>query len=79
MEPENREEYTIADSYDLSEEASPAAEEKADTRHAWQRTKEGWYDHVPLTVRQLDIIIACGIVGLVIVAVLIGLDAAGVF
>ncbi len=23
----------------------------------WQKTKEGWYDKVPLTVRQLDFII----------------------
>ncbi len=23
----------------------------------WQKTKESWYDKIPLTVRQLDIII----------------------
>ena len=80
MEPENKErDDMVSDSCGLPEEAPPAAEEKADTRHAWQRTKEGWYDNVPLTVRQLDIIIACGIIGLVIVAILIGLDAAGIF
>ena len=78
MEPENRDqEYTISSSYDLPEEEPK--EPEPDTRHAWQKTKEGWYDHVHLTVRQLDIIIACGIIGLVIVFILIGLDASGVF
>ena len=45
----------------------------------WQQTKEGWYDKVPLTVKQLDWIIGLGIAGLVIMAIIIGLDAAGVF
>ena len=41
--------------------------------------KEGWYDKVPLNVRQLDVIIALGLIGLAVVAVLIFLDASGVF
>ncbi len=45
----------------------------------WQQTKEGWYDQVPLTVKQLDIIIALGIAGLILLAIVIGLDVAGVF
>lgn len=41
--------------------------------------KESWYEKVPLNVRQLDIIIAIGIAGLVIVTVLIVLEATGVW
>ena len=41
----------------------------------WQQTKESWYDKVNLTVKQLDIIIACGIGGLIITGILIALDA----
>ena len=41
--------------------------------------KERWYEKVPLNVRQLDIIIAIGIAGLVIVTVLIVLEATGVW
>lgn len=55
------------------------SQEELDTRPAWQRMKEGWYDKVPLTVRQLDIIIALGLIGLAVVAVLIFLDASGYF
>lgn len=44
----------------------------------WQTNKEELYDKVPLTVRQLDVIIALGILGLVVVFILIGLDAAGI-
>lgn len=41
--------------------------------------KESWYEKVPLNVRQLDVIIAIGIAGLVIVTVLIALEATGVW
>ena len=41
--------------------------------------KESWYEKGPLNVRQLDIIIAIGIAGLVIVTVLIVLEATGVW
>ena len=41
--------------------------------------KESWDEKVPLNVRQLDIIIAIGIAGLVIVTVLIVLEATGVW
>ena len=54
-------------------------QEEFDARPAWQRMKEGWYDKVPLNVRQLDVIIALGLIGLAVVAVLIFLDASGVF
>lgn len=50
-------------------------EEAPDTRGNWQRTKEGWYDKVHLTVRQLDIVIALGVVALIVVAIFIARDA----
>ena len=59
------------------EKAVPIEEQSA--KSLWQQTKESWYDKVPLTVKQLDIIIACGIGGLIITAIVIALDAMGVF
>ena len=59
------------------EEATPI--EKQPVKSLWQQTKESWYDKVTLTVKQLDIIIACGIGGLILTAIIIALDAAGVF
>ena len=56
-----------------------APEEETPIKPLWQQTKEGWYDKVPLTVKQLDIIIGLGIAGLVITFIVIALDAMGVF
>ena len=53
--------------------ATPIEEQSA--KSLWQQTKESWYDKVTLTVKQLDIIIACGIGGLIITFILIALDA----
>ena len=64
---------------DEREPRSPDEQEELDARPAWQWMKEGWYDKVPLNVRQLDVIIALGLIGLAVVAVLIFLDASGVF
>jgi len=49
-----------------------------DKRTAWQRNKEELYDKVPLTLRQLDVIIVLGLLGLGAVAVLIFLEASGI-
>ena len=59
---------------EVIEETSKPIEEQS-AKSLWQQTKEGWYDKVTLTVRQLDIIIACGIGGLIITFILIALDA----
>ena len=59
------------------EKAVPIEEQSA--KSLWQQTKESWYDKVPLTVKQLDIIIACGIGGLVLTFIAIALDAMGIF
>ena len=54
------------------EDISP---EEQDSKTLWQQTKEGWYDKVPLTLKQLDLIVVlCWIaIGLTVVAV--ALDA----
>ena len=63
----------------MEEEKNILPEEKTEEKTAWQTTKEGWYDKVPLTVRQLDIIIGVSLAALVIVFVLIFLDAWDIF
>ena len=59
---------------EMIEEASKPIEEQS-AKTLWQQTKESWYDKVTLTVKQLDIIIACGIGGLIITGILNALDA----
>ena len=63
----------------MEEEKKTLPEEETEEKTAWQTTKEGWYDKVPLTVKQLDIIIGCGIGGLILTFIAIALDAMGVF
>ena len=53
--------------------------EQQSAKSLWQQTKESWYDKVNLTVKQLDIIIGCGVAGLILTAIAIALDAMGVF
>ena len=54
-------------------------EEEKPVKSNWQRTKESWYDKIPLTLKQLDIIVyTCwALLGLAVIAV--ALDAMGVF
>ena len=59
---------------EMIEETSQNIEDQP-VKSMWQQTKESWYDKVNLTVKQLDIIIACGIGGLIITFILIALDA----
>lgn len=64
------------------EENSPeekTAEKQEDLRTPWQRTKEGWYDKIPLTLHQLDIIVHVCLVLLGLCFIAICLDALGVF
>ena len=44
----------------------------------WQQLKEEQYSKLNITVKQLDIVIGLCVAGLVIVAILIGLEAAGI-
>ena len=41
----------------------------------WQKTKEGWYDKVPLTAKQLDIIIWVCVGALIVTFIKIFMDA----
>ena len=61
------------------EEQKNLPEEKPEEKTSWQATKEGWYDKVPLTVKQLDIIIVSCFVALAVVFGLIFLDAMDLF
>ena len=63
----------------MEEKKKELAEQEAPPKSQWQQTKEGWYDKIPLTVKQLDIIIGCCIAGLILTAIAIALDAMGVF
>ena len=54
-------------------------QEEPEIKSMWQQTKESWYDKIPLTLKQLDIIVyTCwALLGLAVIAV--ALDAMGVF
>lgn len=53
--------------------------ENKDKKKRWQSIKEEWYSHVHLSLKTLDIVIGIGIGVLAIVAVLIILEATGMF
>lgn len=55
----------------------PEKEEKAKT--PWQLQKENWYDKIPLTVKQLDIIIYICWTLLALFVVGVFLDATGIY
>ena len=54
-------------------------QEEPEVKSMWQQTKESWYDKIPLTLKQLDIIVyTCwALLGLAVIAA--ALDAMGVF
>ena len=58
-------------------EESPKDGEKAKT--PWQVKKEGWYDKIPLTLKQLDIIIGVCLTLLALTFIAICLDAMGIY
>ena len=62
---------------EIQQEEAPAEEKPL--KSMWQITKESWYDKVNLSVKQLDIIIGCGIAGLILTFICIALDAMGIF
>ena len=49
--------------------------EKEEQKTMWQQTKESWYDKVPLTVKQLDIIIWVCVGALIVTFIKIFMDA----
>ena len=63
----------------MDEKEKTPAEEETAGKTAWQTTKEGWYDKIPLTVKQLDIIIGVSLAALAVTFVLIFLESADIF
>ena len=49
--------------------------EKEEQKSVWQQTKESWYDKIPLSLKQLDMIVVACWVALGLTAVAIALDA----
>ena len=62
---------------EMQQDQTPA--EDVPVKSMWQITKESWYDKINLSVKQLDIIIGCGIAGLILTFICIALDAMGIF
>ena len=56
---------------------TPQDGEKAKT--PWQVKKEGWYDKIPLTLKQLDIISGVCLTLLALTFIAICLDAMGIY
>lgn len=59
----------------MEEEKKPPEEEE---KSGWQKTKEGWYDKIPLTLKQLDVIVGICWVLLGLCFLAICLDAMGI-
>ena len=61
----------------LIQEETP--EESSEIKSVWQLQKESWYDKIPVTQKQLDIIIVVCLMLLVLTFVVIFLDAKDIF
>ena len=55
------------------------SEEEVKIKSMWQIRKEGWYEKIPLNLKQLDLIIVISLVLLVITFAVIALDAMDIF
>lgn len=76
---ENKEKLENTQTDNIPEEYEDYEDADVVLKPTWQLIKESWYSKLNVSVKQLDIIIALGIAGLIVTAVIIGLDAAGVF
>lgn len=56
---------------DLPEEQTP--------KNAFQQTKESWYDKLPVTLKQMDLIVGICWAALAVTAILIALEALDIF
>ena len=61
----------------LIQEETP--KESSEIKSVWQLQKESWYDKIPVTQKQLDIIIVVCLMLLVLTFVVIFLDATDIF
>ena len=59
---------------------TPDTEEPAGepAKSNWQRTKESWYDKIPVTLKQMDVIVGVCWGLLILTAICIALEAMGV-
>ena len=62
----------------MDEQEKNLPEEEVKPKSQLQLVKEYWYDKVPLTLKQLDIIVWCCYAALAILVVCIALDAMGI-
>lgn len=60
------------------EETTPPQQNGEKAKSPWQVQKESWYDKIPLTLKQLDIIIGVCLTLLALCFLAICLDAAGI-
>lgn len=63
----------------MDEEEKILPKEETPAQNGWQATKENWYDKVPLTLKQLDLIVWICWIALGVTAVLTALDAMDIF
>ena len=63
----------------MEEQRNELPEEEKEVKSQWQQTKESWYDKLPVTAKQMDIVVyTCwALLGLAVIAA--ALDAMGVF
>ena len=52
-------------------------EEEKPTKSAWQTKKESWYDKIPVTLKQMDLIVGICWGLLILTAICIALEAMG--
>ena len=63
---------------DEQQQVLPEEEKQEKPKSQWQQTKEGWYDKIPLNLKQLDLIVYCCYGALILLAIVIALDAMGI-
>lgn len=62
----------------MADEEKDLPQEEEKTKTPWQQQKENWYDRIPLTLKQLDIIIGVCLTLLALTFLAIALDAMGI-
>ena len=70
----------MAEEKNLSpEEENNASQKEEKAKTPWQIQKESWYDKIPLSLKQLDLIIGVCITLLALCFIAVCLDAAGIY
>lgn len=64
----------------MDEEKNTPTEEKTEPpKSQWQQTKEGWYSGIDMNLKQINTVVYICLALLVLVFILIGLEAAGIY